>query len=231
MRTSEHAVERDGRPAPCAPILELLILSPVRFIRDSVGRVLARDGAISVGKLCADVEDALAASEAAQPNLILLDVGSPDAEAAVARLRTARPSTRIVALGVTETEESVAFWAEAGADGYIPRHAALEDLPRLVLDIAYGRQPCSGPVAAGLLHRLAATAGRAKVQHSHASLTVREREVVRLIGVGLSNKEIARRLDIGLATTKSHVHNVLAKLHVQRRAEACDWLNRRSRGA
>ena len=156
MRTSEHAVERDGRPAPCAPILEFLILSPVRFIRDSVGRVLARDGAISVGKLCADVEDALAASEAAQPNLILLDVGSPDAEAAVARLRTARPSTRIVALGVTETEESVAFWAEAGADGYIPRHAALEDLPLLGSRHRVWPPAVLGTVAAGV----AASAGR-----------------------------------------------------------------------
>lgn len=66
--------------------------------------------------------------------------------------------------------------------------------------------------------------------HKNATpvLTPRELEIVRLIGSGLSNKEIARYLNIGLATTKSHVHNVLGKLNLQRRGQAASWMQAHS---
>jgi ATP/maltotriose-dependent transcriptional regulator MalT len=58
------------------------------------------------------------------------------------------------------------------------------------------------------------------------TLTARERHVLRLIGAGLGNKEIARQLDISLATAKSHVHNLLGKLHVRNRGQATEWMHR-----
>jgi two-component system, NarL family, nitrate/nitrite response regulator NarL len=97
-------------------------------------------------------------------------------------------------------------------------------LNALVTDIEAGRQACSGSVSAGLIRRIAATAGSPGEQKfSPARLTRRELEIVGLIGTGLSNKEIARRLNIGVATTKSHVHSVLNKLNVQRRGQAANW--------
>src|SRR3989442_8173668 len=85
-----------------------------------------------------------------------------------------------------------------------------------------GEQVCSTRISAGLLRRIAAgprAAGASAATADATALTAREDQVVRLVAAGLSNKEIARRLDIGLATVKSHVHNVLGKLTLERRSQ------------
>lgn len=85
---------------------------------------------------------------------------------------------------------------------------------------------CSGRVAAGLIRRLA---GAAKSENglrrpqALPALTAREQEIIRLVSSGLSNKEIARKLNIELSTAKSHVHNVLGKLNLQRRGQVAFW--------
>jgi DNA-binding NarL/FixJ family response regulator len=127
---------------------------------------------------------------------------------------------------VAETEENIITWAEAGAAGYIPTTAALRDLVQLLVDIMHGKQICSGRVAAGLIRRLAGAArsnnGLGQAQ-AIPLLTAREREIIQLVSSGLSNKEIARKLNIELSTTKSHVHNVLGKLSLQRRGQVAFW--------
>jgi len=81
-------------------------------------------------------------------------------------------------------------------------------------------------VAACMLQHIARGGPRAPRQAPvPPALTPREMEIVRLVSTGLSNKEIARRLDIGLATTKSHVHNALAKLNLQRRGQMATWMH------
>jgi DNA-binding NarL/FixJ family response regulator len=123
---------------------------------------------------------------------------------------------------VRETKDDVIAWAEAGVIGYVPNTAASADLVRLIVDIHGGQQPCSGRVAAELLRRIAVTEslgiGR-KAPSPGLPLTRRERETAELITTGLSDKEIARRLNISLATAKLHVHNLLGKLNVQRRGQ------------
>jgi DNA-binding NarL/FixJ family response regulator len=144
------------------------------------------------------------------------------------RLRATEGGPRVVAFAVSESVESVLTWAEAGVAGYIPSTAAMDDLQALIGDIDAGRQACTGAVAAGLLRRIGANPA-APAPADAPCLTPREFEIVRLIGAGMSNKEIARRLNIGLATTKSHVHNVLGKLNMQRRTQAATWMNTHSR--
>jgi DNA-binding NarL/FixJ family response regulator len=125
-----------------------------------------------------------------------------------------------------ETEESIVAWAEAGVAGYIPRTAALADLITLLTDILLGEQVCSGTVAAGLLRRIASAAvpGRGQgVQPVVPLLTFREQQIVQLITEGMTNKGIARHLDIGVATTKSHVHSLLRKLSLNRRGQVALW--------
>ena len=121
-----------------------------------------------------------------------------------------------------ETEEDIIVWAQAGVIGYVPSTAAWADLVRLVIGIQAGEQLCSARVAAGLFRRMAMPEnldnGRDAVAQT-PSLTARERQAAELIGAGLSDKEIARKLNISLATTKTHVHNLLGKLNVQRRGQ------------
>ena len=139
------------------------------------------------------------------------------------------PGMRIVVSSVRETEDDVVVWAEAGVIGYIPRTTPLGDFVRLIMDIHSGEQVCSGRVAAGLLRRIA-HAANGSTRHNRLvavpELTRRERQTAELIKSGLSDKEIARRLNISLGTTKSHVHNLLGKLNARRRTEVADHLRR-----
>jgi DNA-binding NarL/FixJ family response regulator len=209
-------------------MLGILIASDVRFVRESLGEVLGRSGNFSVLGECSDQDEILSMSRELRPDMVLLDAAVRDGVAVVRRLREMRAALRVVVFAITESVDSVLLWADAGV-GYIPSTAAAADLCAMIGDIGTGKQPCSASVAAGLLQRIATSvAPQPKSESAPQALTPRELEIVRLISVGLSNKEIARRLNIGLATTKSHVHNALAKLNVQRRGQVATWMQSRS---
>jgi DNA-binding NarL/FixJ family response regulator len=207
-----------------APPLKLLIASEIRFLRDSLGETLGRDKAVDVIGYARDCGQTITMCHELRPDMVLLDAAVRDGIVAVRQLRLNMARLRVVIFAVSESIESVVLWAEAGIAGYIPSNAALADLHALLADIEAGRQPCSASVSAGLLRRIASTAGwPAGQKPSPAELTPRELEIVDLIGTGLSNKEIAKRLNIGVATIKSHVHSVLSKLNLQRRGQAAKW--------
>jgi two-component system nitrate/nitrite response regulator NarL len=213
-----------------AGALSLLILSDIRFMREGLADVLRREEAFRSVDIAVDPDEAIIAMNAALPDLVLIDAALPGGLAAVGRLRRFAPESRIIALAVTETDAEVIAWAEAGACGYVPRSAALADLVGFLTGIMRGEQTCSARVAAGLL-RWIADGPRVAQANSRArpALTAREEEIASLIGAGLSNKEIARRLKICLATTKSHVHNVLSKLKLRRRGQVSCWLREQPR--
>jgi len=206
--------------------LSLLLLSDIRFMCEGLTDAL-RQGACAFRtvSVAADLPEAMTVMRAGLPDLILIDAALPDGPAAVRRLHQHAPEIRIIALAVAETEAEVIAWAEAGASGYVPRSAALADLVGFLTGIMRGEQFCSTRVAAGLLRRIA-NGPRAHAANPRArpALTAREEEIVSLIDAGLTNKEIARRLKICLATTKSHVHNVLSKLDLERRTQVSRWL-------
>ena len=210
------SVSRGARP------LRIVIVSEARFLRESLAEFLERDPSVSVVRLCADLAEVAALNAPMQADVVLVDAALWDGAAAARRIRQLKPDVRIIAYAVRETKEDVIAWAEAGVIGYVPNTAALGDLVRLIVDILGGEQLCSGRVAAELLHRIAVTEslGIGRDEPSRAlALTRREREAAELIATGLSDKEIARRLNISLATAKLHVHNLLGKLNVQRRGQ------------
>jgi DNA-binding NarL/FixJ family response regulator len=206
--------------------LSLLLLSDIRFMREGLTDALRREAyTFRTVSVAADLREAMTVMRAGLPDLILIDSALPDGPATVRRLRQHAPEIRIIALAVAETEAEVIAWAEAGASGYVPRSAALADVAGFLTGIMRGEQICSTTIAAGLLRRIAnGPRAQATNQRARPALTAREEEIVSLIHAGLSNKEIARRLKICLATTKSHVHNVLNKLDLERRTQVSRWL-------
>jgi DNA-binding NarL/FixJ family response regulator len=155
-----------------------------------------------------------------RPEIILLDAAFPEAMAMARGLHAAAPASQIVVIAITETEENVLAWAEAGVAGYVPNTASLQELTTLLRQINRGEQSCSSRISGTLLRRIGSVARSNAPETLHAaSLTSREVEIVNLIGAGLSNKDIARRLGISVGTTKSHVHSVLGKMKLTRRAE------------
>jgi len=196
-----------------------LIISEVRFLRDSLVAILQRETSLGVCAQAATWEQALAA-QASQPAVVLLDVAFPGGAKTVAQLRCVMPQSSIIAFGIHETEEHVLAWAEAGIAGYVPNTASVEDLISLVEQISRGEQSCPSRIAGSLLRRIASAARRAPfLPESSSALTRRESEIMRLVIAGYSNKDIARQLRISLGTTKSHVHNLLGKLSLRRRTD------------
>ncbi len=208
-------------------VVRIVVVWGARFLGEVLAELLERDPAVSVVGVCTDLAEAVASSPDSQADVVLLDAKIPDGTASVRRALEIAPGMRIVVSAVRETEEDVVAWAEAGVIGYIPGTTALADFVRLVVDIHSGEQACSRRVATGLLRRIALTA-RQSVGRNPAlpapTLTKRERQAAELIMAGLSDKEIARQLNISLATTKSHVHNLLGKLNVRRRSQVAEWL-------
>jgi two-component system nitrate/nitrite response regulator NarL len=207
--------------------VRILVVWGARFLGEVLAEILGRDPLVSVVGVCADLSEAVALSLASQVDIVLLDARISGGTTAVRRAIEIAPGMRVVVSAVRETEDDIVAWAEAGVIGYIPRTTALADFVRLVVDIHSGEQACSRRVATGLLRRIALSARQA-IGRSAAlpgpTLTKRERQVAELIMAGLSDKEIARRLNISVATTKSHVHNLLGKLSVQRRNQVAECL-------
>jgi DNA-binding NarL/FixJ family response regulator len=198
-------------------VRDALIISAVRFLRDCLADILGRVPQLGICKQAATLEHAFGLLESTHPGIVLHDVAFPGGADTAARLCAAFPDISVIALGVCETEESVLAWAEAGIAGYVPNTASVDDLVELIGKINRGEQPCSSRIAGSLLRRIAAR--KRESTPASCTLTQREQQIFRLVGAGLCNKDIARRLGISLGTTKTHVHNLLGKLSVQRRAD------------
>jgi two-component system nitrate/nitrite response regulator NarL len=204
-----------------------VIISQIRFLSECLIEALLPDTRTQILGTYSELSPALDAIVKLKPEFVILDATFPSAPPSVVHICAVAPWVRVIVLAVNETEDNVIGWVKAGAAGYIPNSTPLSNLADLLADIAEGRQACSTHIVGGLLRRIAHLAPEAPGFASGPSLTEREREILRLIGAGLSNKDIARRLSISLATTKAHVHNVLGKLNVRRRGEATAWVNGR----
>lgn len=130
---------------------------------------------------------------------------------------------KVLVIDVPEREEDILYCIEAGgASGYLLQNASLKELERNLVAIARGETVCSPRIAHLTFCRMALLARQDDPGRvcNGASLTRREIEIVRLIDEGLSNKEIATRLNIGISTVKNHVHNILDKLQLHNRYSA-----------
>lgn len=213
----------DGAPRT----IRVLIFSDIRIYREGLAKALHNDGCIVVVGAYAAVRDALEHTTDLAPDVVLLDVANPDALREVRRVNGGFTGAPIVALGVLKRDGDVIACAEAGIAGYVFRDASLAELIATVESAARGELRCSPTVAATILRRVATLAARHRVASPGPTrVTRREREILELIELGLSNKQIAARLFIEIATVKNHIHNILEKLHVRTRAEAAAALRR-----
>jgi two-component system nitrate/nitrite response regulator NarL len=208
-------------------IVQAIIASDVRLLCDSLQAALRDDPAIDVTALAGSAEDLLEQVAALPSAVVVLDVSMPRALDASRAIVHRTPETKIVAVSAGPDVPSIVACAEAGAAGYVSQDATLPELRATLLEVAAGRTPCSPVVAAGLFRRLAhISAERDRLPAAPPRLTEREYEVLRLVQRGLSNKDIAARLNIALPTAKNHVHRIITKLDVDGRGAAADWLRR-----
>jgi len=202
----------------------VFIISEVRLYRDGLARLLRRDQRLAVVGASEDVADALAhlAGLDEPPDAVLLAVPAPAGLEGLTQLGAAVPTARIIVLNVSDRDEQgLIAWAEAGVGGLLARDVDLDEVAQAVQTTANGGTVCSPKLAALLLQRLARSAEDRPVS---SPLTSREREIAGLLEQGMSNKEIAAHLQIGLPTVKNHVHSILTKLKASRRGQAAAML-------
>jgi two-component system, NarL family, nitrate/nitrite response regulator NarL len=197
-------------------VTSVFIISEVRLYREGLEQLLHGDSRLDVIGAAADVEEALRhlSELEPRPDAVLLDVPAPVGLRAPGQLASVAPDARVVALNVPE--EDVIAWAEAGVSGLLDGGVDAAEVAQAVETTAQGGTVCSPKLAATLLRHAARPAA--------STLTAREREIAALIEQGLSNKEIAERLEIELPTVKNHVHNILTKLKATRRGQAAAML-------
>ena len=200
--------------------IRVLVVSDIRLYRDGLAHILADEPRLAVVGTAADVSAAVREVAAHAPDVALVDMVMPQSIDAVRGIAATRPTVKVVALGIRETERDLLACAEAGVAGYVARAASVQDLVKTLEGVGRGELLCSAQAAAALWRRVAALAARAGGSAQENALTRREREIGTLLEGGLSNKDIAVRLGIEVATVKNHVHNLLEKLEVHRRAQA-----------
>lgn len=209
----------------------VLIVVGIRLYREGLTQLLsAQQGFVVVG---AESNGATAATQIEQltPDVALVELGMPDLDVITSAL-AARPSPiPLVVMGIADSDSDVLACAERGAAGYVTRDDSVEQLTGTIRRAAKGELICSPRTAGSLIRRLGTLAAELRPGPPTVQLTRREREVAALMGEDLSNKEIATRLSIEVATVKNHVHSVLDKLRVHRRAEAARLLGQPSRSS
>ena len=203
-----------------APEIAVLIVNATRIYREGIAVLLGAQPGVRVIGSAGGVPEALAMLANLAPDVVLLDVDMSRSLGAVSDICRLTPAAKVVAVSLEDSTERIIQCAEAGIVGFVTHDGSISDLVGTIRSATSGELPCSPRVAAAMAHRLATLARDNESEFGVRCLTAREMEVVRLIDRGMSNKEIARQLCIGVATVKNHVHNILEKLHVRRRSQA-----------
>jgi two-component system, NarL family, nitrate/nitrite response regulator NarL len=214
--TGFRASEIGDRGGP--PVIRALVVAPLQLYRDGIAEGLRGAPTIAEVATCRPSES-MATFHAFRPDITILDPVGVDGLAIVRALKVALLDARVVVLGVGDSEADIIAWAEAGASGFVGKEETLPDLLTAVVAAANAELQCSPKLAGALCRRVSDLAGAAAGARD-GGLTAREREVAKFVQLGLTNKEIARRLCIQTATVKNHVHSILTKLGATRRGEA-----------
>ncbi len=199
--------------------IRLLIVDDQGIVRKGVRALLAEvDGMKVVGE-AGDGLEAVKQAEALQPDVILMDLVMPNMDGieAIRQIMARQPKTRILALTSFAADDKVFPAIKAGALGYLLKDSEPEDLIKAIKNIYRGEPFLHPNIARKVLEELSHPTGSPPTPEP---LTERELEVLQLVAQGLSNQEIAKRLVIGDATVRTHIGNILSKLHLANRVQA-----------
>jgi len=205
-------------------IIRVLVASHIRLYRDGLERVLRELPEFTLAGNAASAAEAVEQTRKLNADVVLLDMAMSDAFLVAKDLTRSGGPSKVVALGMPEDESQVLSCAQIGIAGYVTRDGSVEDVVAAVKAAARGEVHCSPKVAGSLFRRIAALSTDRTLRSGNGVLTAREAQILKLIQKGMSNKMISRSLGIELPTVKNHVHSILVKLGIHRRAQAISLL-------
>ncbi len=195
-------------------MIRLLIVDDHPVVRDGLSGMFAPDPGFEVLGEAADGDEAIRLAQELEPDVILMDLRMPgmDGLAAITELTRIGSPARVLVLTTYDTDSDVVPAIEAGATGYLLKDAPRDELLRAVRAAAEGQAVLSPSVAGRLMNRMRTP--------EPSPLTQRELVVLELVAAGNSNREVAAKLFISVATVKTHLLNLYTKLDVNDRAAA-----------
>jgi NarL family two-component system response regulator LiaR len=202
-------------------LIRLLIADDHLIVRKGLKVLIATEKDMQVVGEAENGAEAVEMAAALQPDVILMDIVMPEMDGieATRRITAEKPSSRILVLTSFAADDKVFPAVKAGALGYLLKDSSPEQLLEAIRQVFRGEPSLEPSIARKVLQELSHPGGGAGKQTSDP-LTEREMDVLRLIAQGMSNKEIAAKIFVAEWTVRSHVSNILGKLHLASRTQA-----------
>jgi DNA-binding NarL/FixJ family response regulator len=210
-------------PAP----ISIVLVEDNRLLREGLVAMVSRQEDLRIVAALGDRENVLQRVQHLKPRVVLLDLGlrNHNSLRLVEAITREHPSVKVIVMDLLPAEADVIDFVKAGAAGFLLKDATFDEFLKTIRLVAGGINVLPPPLTDLLFSQIVNhVARRDKALLSSAvMLTKREREVIRLIADGLSNKEIAEQLNVATFTVKSHVHNVLEKLALRSRVQIASY--------
>jgi DNA-binding NarL/FixJ family response regulator len=204
-------------------MIRVLLADDQALFREGLATLLTRIDDIDIVGETADGQEALGLIATLRPQVVLMDLRMPvmDGVEATRQIRQRHDYCRVLVLTTFDDDELVLSALSAGASGYLLKDSRIDQLAEAIRAASRGQTvlpPAVASIVVSELNRLSMP--RAGEKALLEGLTEREREILRLLGKGLSNKRIAQRLNLAEGTVKNYMTNILAKLEVNDRTQA-----------
>ncbi len=208
-------------------VLRLLVVDDHEVVRRGLVALLERRAAFSVVAQAGTAAEAIEAARTHRPDLIIMDVRLPDGSGieATREIRSENPAIRVIMLTSYPDEEAVFAAIVAGASGYLLKRIRGRDLIAALEAVGRGESLLDPAVTERVLERIRGIATGTYTDEL-AQLTAQEQKILLLVAEGQTNKEIAAEVFLSDKTVKNYVSSILAKLNLQRRAQAAAFMAR-----